>query len=73
MIYSRVILKNTLLFSVPLLIAYAGQIFLQQSPILLHTGNLYELGLINYSNKLAILIAIGVFLNFLGIEFLYWW
>lgn len=56
LIYSKQILVNTIRFSLPLLIAYCGQIFIQQSPILLHSGDSYNLGLINFSNKLAMII-----------------
>ena len=56
LIYSKEILINTLRFSTPLIIAYCGQIFIQQSPILLYTGDSYGLGLINFSNKIAMII-----------------
>lgn len=67
LVYSRRMLKATLLYALPLLIAFSGQIFLQQSPILFHSGSTFELGVINYSNKIALMIFI-----FQAVIFLAW-
>ena len=55
-VYSKKIIKRTLTYSLPTLAAYVIQTFLQQSPlIMIHVPD-EELGLINYANKISLII-----------------
>ena len=55
-VYSKSLIKRTLIYSLPTLVAYAIQSFLQQSPLILIHASDEELGLINYANKISLII-----------------
>jgi O-antigen/teichoic acid export membrane protein len=55
-VYSKSLIKRTLIYSLPTLSAYVIQSFLQQSPLIMIHASDEELGIINYANKISLII-----------------
>ncbi|BAO56736.1 lipopolysaccharide biosynthesis protein [Nonlabens marinus] len=54
--YSKILFRRTLFYSLPTLVAYLIQTFLQQSPLMMIDTTDENLGRINYANKISLVI-----------------